>query len=81
MSSTKHPRCTDSEARTVVIRGERLELLDHLQAVLEPVMAALGLVFLGLLLLDYASAGLSRSDRSVSTARFRPYGACSCLIS
>lgn len=60
MSPTWHAEGANREPRTVGVRGERFELLDHLQAVLEPIMAALGLVFLGLLLLDYASVGLSR---------------------
>lgn len=35
--------------------NERFELLEHLQALLEPAMTLLGLVFLGLLLLDFGS--------------------------
>jgi len=70
MSSTEQPRGTDRASRTVAVRGERSELLDHLQAILEPAMTVLGLVFLVLLLLDYASVGLSaagqvRLDRSL----------------
>jgi voltage-gated potassium channel len=34
--------------------SERLELLDHLQAILEPLMVGLGLIFLVLLLLDFS---------------------------
>jgi voltage-gated potassium channel len=37
---------------------QRWELLDNLQALLEPAMTALGLAFLGLLLADYAGTGL-----------------------
>ncbi len=46
---------TSREARKAIERDERFELLHHVQAVLEPVMAGLGLAFLGLLLLDYGS--------------------------
>ncbi|MGI8642974.1 MAG: ion transporter [Thermomicrobiales bacterium] len=34
-------------------RAERFELLDHVQSVLEPLMVVLGLVFLGLLVVEY----------------------------
>lgn len=40
-------------------QDERFELLTHLQAILEPLMTALGLLFLVLLLLDYSPADLS----------------------
>jgi len=50
-------------SRKEVVQGERFELLDHLQAIFEPVMAGLGLVFLGLLLLDYASVELVVAGR------------------
>lgn len=43
------------DARRAVERDERFELLWHVQAILEPAMAGLGLVFLALLLLDYGS--------------------------
>ncbi len=48
------------EVRTVV-QEERSELLEHLQALLEPAMATLGLVFLVLLLFDFASDDLGDS--------------------
>ncbi len=41
--------------RREVVQLERWELLEHLQAILESVMAVLGVVFLALLLFDYAS--------------------------
>ena len=43
---------TSRETRKAVERDERFELLHHIQVVLEPVMAGLGLVFLGPLPLD-----------------------------
>jgi voltage-gated potassium channel len=46
---------TSPKTRKAVERDERFELLWHVQAVFEPVMAGLGLVFLALLLLDYGS--------------------------
>ena len=49
--------------RKAVGRNERFELLEHLHATLEPAMVGLGVVFLGLLLLDYASTDLgARGD-------------------
>ena len=42
---------------------ERAELLDHLQAVLEPLMTGLGLAFLVLLLLDYGAFDLGADGR------------------
>ena len=48
------PPAVDRTARTAAVRSERAELLDHLTAALDPLMAVLGLVFLVLLLLDYA---------------------------
>ena len=44
-------------------RSERAELLDHLQALLEPLMVVLGFVFLALLLVDYAGLTLSGRQR------------------
>ena len=41
------------------IRGQRAALGAHLQAMLEPVMTVLGLVFLELLLLDFASVDIA----------------------
>lgn len=41
-------------------RAERVELLAHLNAMLEPLMAGLGLVFLALLLVDYAGLAEGR---------------------
>lgn len=52
-----NPRPTGDERRTARdgARSERFELLEHLQALLEPAMSFLGLAFLVLLLLDYGS--------------------------
>lgn len=48
---------------------ERFELLDHVQSLLEPAMALLGLVFLGLLLLDYGAFEVAfLSQSTVDTA-------------
>ena len=46
------------------VRAERAELLGHLQAGLEPVMIVLGLVFLGLLVVDYSGLKLSAEQRA-----------------
>lgn len=42
---------------------ERAELLDHLQAILDPLMTGLGLAFLVLLLVDYGAFDLGASGR------------------
>jgi voltage-gated potassium channel len=52
----QQPERREREAATL---SERFELLEHLQAILEPLMTILGIVFLGLLLLDYSSVSLS----------------------
>lgn len=44
--------------RREVVRGERFELLQHVEDTLEPVMVGLGLAFLVLLLMDFASVPL-----------------------
>ena len=41
---------------------ERLELLEHLQTILEPFMVVLGLIFLTLLLLDYSGIFTDRRE-------------------
>lgn len=64
MPPTEQQRNTDRDARKVVVRSERSELLDHLQAMLEPLMVGLGLVFLVLLLLDYAGPDLSERGQA-----------------
>ena len=57
------------EARRVAVRHERFELLAQVQEILEPVMAALGLLFLVLLLIDYTATGLSvRNQARLDTA-------------
>lgn len=69
MSDRNHPTIDNQEAKRIAARGERFELLEHIQAILEPAMAALGLCFLGLLLLDYTSTGLSaRNQARLDTA-------------
>lgn len=45
-------------------RGERIELLEHVQAFLEPVMAVLGFCFLALLLLDYMPTGPGAANQA-----------------
>ncbi len=47
-----------------VVRSERFELLEHLQTALEPFMVGLGLVFLVLLLADYAAVVRSAEARA-----------------
>jgi voltage-gated potassium channel len=48
------PVDTREERDAASEESERLELLDHVQAILEPLMVGLGVVFLVLLLLDYS---------------------------
>jgi len=55
---------SNGEERRAIVRDERWELLDHLQAILDPAMAVLGLVFLGLLLLDYSTIELGDAGSS-----------------
>lgn len=55
-SPPNQPPRDEQKAREVT---ERFELLDHITRLFEPVMTVLGLVFLGLLLLDYAGGRLS----------------------
>jgi len=56
-------------AGTAKVRDERDELLAHVQAILEPALIVLGLIFLGLLLLDYGVVALgSRSQQWVGQA-------------
>ena len=57
-----HPQEPRDQQRDAV-QSERRELLDNLQALLEPAMTALGLVFLGLLLVDYADVGIGPIGR------------------
>jgi voltage-gated potassium channel len=69
MSTQNHPTPDHQEAKRTTARDERFELLEHVQAMLEPAMAALGLCFLVLLLLDYTSTGLSaRNQARLDTA-------------
>lgn len=55
MTEFRSPSENARATRKAIERDERFELLHHVQVVLEPVMAGLGLAFLGLLLLDYGS--------------------------
>jgi voltage-gated potassium channel len=55
MTESRPPTDSSRATRKAIERDERFELLHHVQSVLEPLMAALGLLFLGLLLLDYGS--------------------------
>ena len=48
----------ETTAKKAAEQHERWALLDNLTALLEPAMTVLGLVFLGLLLIDYAEADL-----------------------
>lgn len=50
--------------KRAIVRDQRWELVENLQAILEPVMAGLGLVFLGLLLLDYSDIDFSDAASS-----------------
>lgn len=71
MSDRKHPPIDtdDQEAKRIAVRGERFELLENVQSILEPAMTALGLGFLILLLLDYTATGLSaRNQAAIDTA-------------
>ena len=64
------PRATDDRPsddpgnRRGDVAAERGELLGHLTAALEPVMTALGMVFLVLLVVDYADVGLVGGRRT-----------------
>lgn len=55
------PNADDQQA---IVRGQRWELVENLQAILDPIMAGLGLVFLGLLLIDYSAIALSAAAES-----------------
>ncbi|MDQ3653989.1 MAG: ion transporter [Chloroflexota bacterium] len=54
----------EGDDEQVIVQDQRWELLAHLQAILDPAMAGLGLVFLGLLLLDYSAIELSDAGNS-----------------
>ncbi len=67
--SGRNPKPDDRETQRSAARTERIELLEHVQAILEPAMAVLGLCFLALLFLDYTATGLStRNQARVDTA-------------
>jgi len=54
---------TTRERRNAQVRDERWELLGHVQGALEPIMVALGLIFLVLLLIEFADVDLSETQR------------------
>ncbi len=58
---TDRSRTPEDQQKTKkpIVQDERWELLENIQAILEPVMVGLGLVFLGLLLIDYSTLELS----------------------
>lgn len=59
MGADQHRSQSDErEHKKQVIRGERFELLHHINSLLEPVMVVLGFVFLVLLLMDFGSVPL-----------------------
>jgi len=65
----RHNSRGDKEEKQVAVRHERFELLEQVQAILEPAMATLGLLFLGLLLIDYTATGSSaRNQARLDTA-------------
>lgn len=53
---TRTPETPDDDSKEQDSILERWELLDHVQAILEPIMVGLGLVFLLLLLVDYSDS-------------------------
>ncbi len=55
---------SERDEKQAIVRDQRWELAENLQAILDPVMAGLGLVFLGLLLLDYSAIELSEAASS-----------------
>lgn len=59
MADNPHPTHDEQSPTTRRAQRERFELLEHLQSLLEPAMSFLGIVFLGLLLLDFASVELA----------------------
>ena len=60
------PPAEDRTATSDAVRTERLELLEHVQAALEPLMIALGLLFLVLLAVDVSELELSEGQRTWS---------------
>lgn len=62
-------QATPSDAdRPGSARRERAELVDHLEALLEPIMAVLGLVFLALVIVDLAQPPLPPGDQALIDA-------------
>ena len=65
----------DREAERASVRSERLELLTHVQAALEPLMVLLGVVFLALLVVELSAVELSAAQqRWSSRAQWTIYG-------
>ncbi|MBA3276036.1 MAG: ion transporter, partial [Chloroflexia bacterium] len=62
MKDSQQPSANDE--KRAIVRDQRWELVENLQAILDPVMAGLGFVFLGLLLLDYSAIELSDAATS-----------------
>lgn len=60
-ATSPHGSPTDKRARRAVERGERYELLQHVEGLLEPLMVVLGLGFLVLLFLDFGFIALSQT--------------------
>lgn len=63
MPEDRTPRADKAQTNRTAVTAERFEFLEHVQAVLEPIMVGLGLVFLVLLLIDYADAVRSAAAR------------------
>ena len=63
MSQDPRPTEEKRQSEDDVSILERFELLNHVQSILEPVMTALGLVFLVLLLLDFGDAEVGVVDQ------------------
>ena len=64
MSRQNKPTAGHDAARRAAVRKERFELLGQIQAILEPAMVALGLLFLVLLLIDYTVTGMSARNQA-----------------
>ncbi len=72
---TSSPPSDERSPEPDAVRTERFELLEHVQAALEPLMVALGLVFLVLLVVDVAGVGLSAGQRTwAGRAQWTIYG-------
>lgn len=54
---------TTRERRNAQVRDERWELLGHVQGAFEPIMVALGLIFLVLLVIEFTNVDLSETQQ------------------